>query len=125
MSATSAVITGGASGLGEACARQFAKQGITVWILDQNSERASAVAVEITADGGVAYAAEIDVTDRISLDKLATEIQAKPAAPTFLSLPPGSLNLSAQSSMRTWMRMIDFGQLITGAPSTPVAHLDD
>ena len=30
----SAVITGGASGLGEACARRFARDGALVWILD-------------------------------------------------------------------------------------------
>jgi NAD(P)-dependent dehydrogenase (short-subunit alcohol dehydrogenase family) len=89
MPTTSAVITGGASGLGEACARQFAKQGITVWILDQNGDRASSVADNIAAEGGVAHAAAIDVTDRNALDQLATRIHAETGAPDILVTAAG------------------------------------
>ena len=39
-----AVITGGASGIGEACARIFAARGATVAIADLNLERANVVA---------------------------------------------------------------------------------
>ncbi|MCB1403843.1 MAG: SDR family NAD(P)-dependent oxidoreductase, partial [Rhodobacteraceae bacterium] len=42
-----AVITGGASGLGEACARRFAAEGARVWILDANAARAAEVAADI------------------------------------------------------------------------------
>jgi len=50
-SGISAVVTGGASGLGEATARMLAAQGVSVGIFDMNTERGEAVAAEI---GGVA-----------------------------------------------------------------------
>jgi 3-hydroxyacyl-CoA dehydrogenase/3-hydroxy-2-methylbutyryl-CoA dehydrogenase len=42
-----AVISGGASGLGEACIRDFAKKGAKVGILDLNEERGQALAAEL------------------------------------------------------------------------------
>jgi NAD(P)-dependent dehydrogenase (short-subunit alcohol dehydrogenase family) len=53
-----AIVTGGASGLGEATARRLAQAGAKVAIVDRNSERATAIANEI---GGRAYV--LDVTD--------------------------------------------------------------
>jgi NAD(P)-dependent dehydrogenase (short-subunit alcohol dehydrogenase family) len=62
LSTTAAVITGGASGLGEATARHFAANGAKVTILDRDVERGPKVAEEI---GG--YFAETDVTDEGSV----------------------------------------------------------
>ena len=59
---TLAVVTGGASGLGEATARYFAAQGAQVTVLDRDANRGEAVASEI---GG--YFAETDVTDEASV----------------------------------------------------------
>lgn len=52
-----AIVTGGASGLGEATARRLAAEGVKVAIFDMNLDRAQAVAGEI---GGVAC--RVDVT---------------------------------------------------------------
>jgi NAD(P)-dependent dehydrogenase (short-subunit alcohol dehydrogenase family) len=49
-SSISAVVTGGASGLGEATARALAAQGVKVALFDMNAERGEAVAAEL---GGV------------------------------------------------------------------------
>ena len=62
LSTTAAVITGGASGLGEATARHFAESGAQVTILDRDAERGPQVAAEI---GG--YFAQTDVTDEASV----------------------------------------------------------
>ncbi|GGH19653.1 NAD(P)-dependent dehydrogenase, short-chain alcohol dehydrogenase family [Cribrihabitans marinus] len=62
LSKTSAIITGGASGLGEATARHFAAAGAQVTILDRDAERGQNVAQEI---GG--HYAETDVTDEASV----------------------------------------------------------
>ena len=58
----SAIVTGGASGLGEATARLLAEKGAKVAILDLNEERGQAVAKEI---GGI-YAS-CDVVDEASM----------------------------------------------------------
>jgi NAD(P)-dependent dehydrogenase (short-subunit alcohol dehydrogenase family) len=55
----SAIVTGGASGLGEATARLLATRGAAVIIADINDERGKAIAAEI--NGGFAHA---DVTDQ-------------------------------------------------------------
>ena len=54
----SAVVTGGASGIGAACARQLAAQGARVVVADLNAEKGEAVAAEI---GGMFV--PVDVTD--------------------------------------------------------------
>jgi NAD(P)-dependent dehydrogenase (short-subunit alcohol dehydrogenase family) len=60
----SAVVTGGASGLGEATARALAAKGVKVALFDLNAERGEQVAGEI---GGV-YCA-VDVTSDASVDE--------------------------------------------------------
>jgi len=57
-----AVVTGGGSGLGEAVARELARQGAKVAVLDVNAANAQRVAGEI---GGVGLVA--DITDTASL----------------------------------------------------------
>ncbi|WP_457649419.1 SDR family NAD(P)-dependent oxidoreductase [Profundibacter sp.] len=59
---TAAIITGGASGLGEATARSLRDAGAQVVIFDRNTERGTAVAAEI----GAGFA-EVDVTDEDSV----------------------------------------------------------
>ncbi len=59
----SAVVTGGASGLGAATARALAKEGVKVAIFDMNAEKGEAVAAEL---GGVFC--HVNVTDEASVD---------------------------------------------------------
>ena len=58
-----ALVTGGASGLGEATARELARLGAKVAVLDRNIERARQVAADI---GGSAHAC--DITDTASVE---------------------------------------------------------
>ena len=62
-SSVAAVVTGGASGLGEASARALAAKGAKVALFDLNEERANRVAAEI---GGIACM--VDVSDEASVD---------------------------------------------------------
>ena len=62
-STIAAVVTGGASGLGEASARALAARGAKVAIFDLNEERGAAVAKEI----GGTYC-KVDVSDEASVD---------------------------------------------------------
>lgn len=58
-----AVVTGGASGLGEACARKLTAAGAKVTIFDLNSERGESVAKQIKGQ----YA-KVDVADEASVN---------------------------------------------------------
>ncbi|NUZ04826.1 SDR family NAD(P)-dependent oxidoreductase [Piscinibacter koreensis] len=58
-----AIVTGGASGLGAATARELARQGAKVAILDRNAEGAAAVAAEI---GGIGVGCDITSSDSIA-----------------------------------------------------------
>ena len=60
---TASIITGGASGLGEATARHFRAQGAQVTIFDRDTTRGPAIADEI----GATFA-ETDVTDETSVE---------------------------------------------------------
>lgn len=60
-----ALVTGGASGLGEATARRLHAQGAAVVLADKNAERGEVVAKEL-GDGAVF--AETDVTDAASVE---------------------------------------------------------
>jgi len=66
-----ALVTGGASGLGEATARELARLGARVAVLDRNGELAAKVAAEI---GGIACAC--DITDSASVTQALDQAEA-------------------------------------------------
>ncbi len=57
-----AVITGGASGIGRACARRFASEGARVVLGDINLDAAVETAAAIESDGGTALAVRLDAS---------------------------------------------------------------
>lgn len=64
-----AIVTGGASGIGESISLLFAKQGAKVFILDYNREGSQSLAEKIRQSGGIAEAFQCDVS--IQKDVLA------------------------------------------------------
>jgi len=65
----SAIVTGGASGIGRALALSLAKQGAHVTIADRQSDLAASVASDIRAAGGSAESIALDVTDYRAADE--------------------------------------------------------
>jgi 3-hydroxybutyrate dehydrogenase len=65
----SALVTGGASGIGAACARELAKRGATVTVADVDEEAAGTVADDI---GGIAWG--VDLLDLGALESLHLEV---------------------------------------------------
>ena len=71
-----ALVTGGASGLGEATARELARLGAKVAVLDRNAEQAAKVAESI---GGTAHACDITDTASVEAALAAAEAAHGPA----------------------------------------------
>lgn len=63
-----ALVTGGASGIGAACAHAFAQRGATVTVADLNGEAAEKVAAEV---GGTAW--EVDLSDTMALEDISVD----------------------------------------------------
>lgn len=59
-----AVVTGAASGIGQALARDFARRGCTLAISDINADRLEALAGELRRQGVTVLAQAMDVSDR-------------------------------------------------------------
>lgn len=104
-----AFVTGGASGIGEACSLMLAKQGAAVAVIDLNLEHAQKVVDAIVADGGKAIALVADVADEAQV--------AKAVADTVAQL--GGLNIAvnnagiggdiaptAEQSVESWKKVI-------------------
>ena len=73
LNGTSAIVSGGASGLGEATARELAKAGALVMVADLNAERGNKIADEI---GGVFT--RVDVSDEESVAAAVSAVAAVP-----------------------------------------------
>ena len=69
-----ALITGGASGIGLAISPPFARAGATVHILELNTELAQHVVEAIQADGGQAFAHSVDVSKQADVDAVVNAI---------------------------------------------------
>ena len=63
-----AFVTGGATGIGFACARALAARGATVAIFNRNQERARAAIEELRAAGGTAHGFATDIADSASVE---------------------------------------------------------
>ena len=70
-----AVITGGATGIGKALARQLANEGMKVVIASTNAERLNAAAEQLDAAGGNIVPMVCDVTDREAVRALAARVE--------------------------------------------------
>lgn len=83
-----AVVTGGASGIGAACCREFARQGATVVVVDRAEMQARAVAADI---GGSARA--LDVGDPEQIACVARDIESEYGVADILVNSAGIIQL--------------------------------
>jgi D-sorbitol dehydrogenase (acceptor) len=69
-----AIVTGGARGIGRAICERYAAEGALAVVADRLAADAEATAAAITAAGGKALAVEIDVTDQGSIDAMVEAV---------------------------------------------------
>jgi 2-hydroxycyclohexanecarboxyl-CoA dehydrogenase len=79
-----AIVTGGASGMGKATAQRFAADGIAVGVLDRDGPGAETVAAQIVADGGKAVALAADVGDPAQIEAAVAKTRSTFGAVTIL-----------------------------------------
>jgi 2-hydroxycyclohexanecarboxyl-CoA dehydrogenase len=72
-----AVVTGGASGIGLAISRRLARDGAAVAVFDVDYAGAERLVEELRAQGSSALAAKVDVSDRPAIDRAVREVHDK------------------------------------------------
>jgi len=79
MATKTALIIGGASGIGRAFAEELAEQGVEVILADRQGELADEVATAIRQAGGRATAHELDVRDAVQFQHVVDETVSRTA----------------------------------------------
>ncbi len=72
-----AVVTGAASGIGLACAKAFAREGMSVALLDVRAEPLDAACREVEALGAEAIAIRVNVSDAGAVEAAAQRIERR------------------------------------------------
>ncbi|MBI9015222.1 MAG: SDR family oxidoreductase [Clostridiales bacterium] len=103
-----AVVTGGAGVLCGAFAKELARNGAKVAVLDLNKERASIVSDEINGYGGKAIAVECNVLEKESIKAAADEIRATFGTCDILVNGAGG-NHPKGTTSKEFMSQEDFG----------------
>lgn len=104
-----AVITGGASGIGAATARLLAAKGYAVAILDLQADAAEEMARTLSAEGAGSLALTVDVSNLPALEAAAAEVErrlgpvtALVTAAGVLQAPGPFLEMAPEEEERIW-----------------------
>ncbi|KRE34799.1 short-chain dehydrogenase [Mycobacterium sp. Soil538] len=104
-----AVVTGGASGMGEATCHELGRRGHKVAVFDLNGEAAQRVAEELRADGVAALGVAVDVTDRSAVEEAFAKVRSELGPVHILVTSAGLVDFApfVEISPSTWQRLID------------------
>ena len=104
-----AVVTGGASGMGESTCHELGRRGHKVAVLDLNEEAAQGVSEELRAEGVTALGVAADVTDRRAVEEAFAKIRSELGPVTILVTSAGMVDFApfTEITPESWTRIID------------------
>lgn len=104
-----AVVTGGASGMGESTCHELGRRGHKVAVLDLNGEAAQRVSEELRAEGVTTLAVAADVTDRRAVEEAFAKIRSELGPVTILVTSAGMVGFApfTEITFQSWARIID------------------
>ena len=109
LSGKTAIVTGGAGGIGAATAKRFAGEGAALVIADKDGPGAERLAREIVAGGGRAIACRADVCDLVQLEAMLAAAKRAFGRIHVLvnNAGQGAQAHFLETTMETWKTMID------------------
>tara|TARA_B100001123_G_scaffold261110_2_gene290891 strand:- start:3193 stop:3969 length:777 start_codon:yes stop_codon:yes gene_type:complete len=106
-----ALITGASAGIGEACAKQLARDGANLILWARRKKRLADLASEITDESGVTVdIASIDIRDHELVFKEANQLRVNGLSPDIVINNAGmgaGMSLMQEGKVEDWNRMID------------------
>lgn len=104
-----AVVTGGASGMGEATCHELGRRGHKVAVLDMNIDAAQRVTEDLRAAGVTAFAVGADVTDRAAVEEAFAKVRSELGAVGILVTSAGLFGYAsfADITEESWAQLID------------------
>lgn len=104
-----AVVTGGASGMGEATCHELGRRGHKIAVLDLNADAAQRVTDDLQAAGVTACAVGADITDRAAVDEAFGKVRGELGSVGILVTSAGMFGYAsfADITEQSWAQMIE------------------
>jgi 2-hydroxycyclohexanecarboxyl-CoA dehydrogenase len=103
-----AVVTGGASGMGEATCHELGTRGHKVAVLDIDGQAAQRVSEEVRAEGATALGVAADVSDRAAVEQAFAKVRSELGPVHILVTSAGLVDFAPFTEITTaaWERLI-------------------
>lgn len=104
-----AVVTGGASGMGEATCHELGRRGHHVAVLDVNADAAQRVTDELRSSGVTAFAVGADITDRAAVEEAFGKVRSELGPVGILVTSAGMFGYAsfADITEQSWAQMLE------------------
>lgn len=104
-----AVVTGGASGMGESTCHELGRRGHKVAVMDLNGDGARRVSEELRANGVDSLGIAVDVTDRAAVEEVFAKVRTELGPVHILVTSAGLVDFAPflEISPESWQRLLE------------------